>query len=264
MVLGVVAAVAIGVVVVVVVAFVLREDPGGKPLGEAVEEFEAANGGPSPDAGGTGPLPGVYQAEGEGRESISFPAVSQSDGAVLPVTVESVDEHCWRVKVDFNAAHWQDWNYCDVDGRVVDRGGQTYQRWDFGTFTVENLSDFRCDPPGVMIDPSATEGTSWPQSCTGTNSQSSGRTISSGPYTFVGTEELTIGGAPTAALRYRQERSIADAQQGSTVVEFWFEVDTGLPLRMERTVRVDSDSPVGTVTYDESGWWQLSSTKPVG
>jgi hypothetical protein len=31
---------------------------------------------------------------------------------------------------------------------------------------------------------------------------------------------------------------------------------------MEREVRIHSDSPVGTITYTESGWWQLTSLVP--
>jgi hypothetical protein len=254
---GIVAAVVVAVVVPLVL-FATREDPKAKDIGEAVDEFEPGEG----DATADGPAPGVYEAAGEGREAISFPPVSQRDGDVVPVTVEAAAEGCWTVTVDYNEAHWQDWTYCP-DGEVVtDRGGQTYQRWDFGATKVENTSTFTCDPPAVMIDPGAEPGDSWDQRCTGTNTQAAGESTSTGPYTFVGIESLEVDGEQVETRHHRQERTISGAQTGTDVVHFWFAVDDHLPIRMEREVRIDSDSPVGTVTYTEEGSWQLTSLEP--
>jgi hypothetical protein len=257
--------VAVGIAAVVLVAlavplvlFATREDPKAKDIGAAVDEFEPGEG----DAAADGPAPGVYEAAGEGREAISFPPVSQRDGAVVPVTVEAAEEGCWKVTVDYNEAHWQDWTYCPDGAMVVDRGGQTYQRWDFGATKVENTSTFTCDPPAVMIDPDATAGDSWQQACTGTNTQADGESTSAGPHTFVGLEPLEVGGDEVQTRHYRQERTISGAQAGTDVVHFWFVLDDHLPVRMEREVRIDSDSPVGTVTYTEEGSWQLTSLTP--
>jgi hypothetical protein len=252
-----IAAVVLAAVAAPLVLFATREDPEAKDLGEAVDEFR-----PSEDDAAAGPEPGVYEAAGEGREAISFPPVSQRDGEVVPVTVEPVAEGCWTVTVDYNEAHRQDWTFCPDDGAVVDRGGQTYQRWDFGATKVENTSTFTCDPPAVMIDPDADPGDSWPQSCTGTNTQADGESTSAGPHAFVDVEALEIGGDAVQTRHYRQERTISGAQAGTDVVHFWFAVDDHLPVRMEREVRIDSDSPVGTVTYTEEGSWQLTSLVP--
>lgn len=256
----VVAAIVVVVVGFVVVSFVLREDPGAKSVEEALEELDEGGSGEDGDVV-SGPEPGVYRAEGEGTESLSVPPVSQHDGAVMPVSVERPETGCWRVKIDYNEAHWQSWLFCEQDGVIVERGGETYQRWDFGAITAENTSTFVCDP-SVMIDPDAEPGARWEQSCTGTSSATAGTTISAGPYEFVGIEEVVIGGVGVPARRYHQERSLSEAQQGTTVTELWFAVDTGLPLRMERETHVESDSPVGRVTYTESGHWQLASLTP--
>jgi hypothetical protein len=246
---------------VVIVLFAVREDPGGKPVGEAVEEFRATTV-PDRESPASGPEPGVYLADGEGREAISFPPVSQQDGTPIPVRVETLADDCWRVRVDFNEAHWQDWTYCLVDESVVDRGGKTFQRWDFGATKVENVSEFTCDPAAVVIDPDAQDGDRWEQSCVGTSSQVTGTTASAGSQEFLGEERLRIGGREVVTRRYRQDRAISGTQQGRTTVEGWFEVESHLPVRMEREVRIDSDSPVGTITYTESGWWQLTSLVP--
>ncbi len=266
-VVGLVVAVVLVAVAVPVVLFATRERPEGKDLGEAVDEYQ-----PGSSTAAGGPTPGVYRATGEGTEAISLPPVSQHDGAVVPVTVEAADDGCWRVEAAYHEAHRQDWTFCEQPGGggagegaapvVVDRGGQTYQRWDFGATSVENTSTFTCDPPAVMIDPSAEPGDTWDQHCTGTNTQTDGTTISAGTYEFVGVEDLEIDGEAVPARRYRQDRTISGAQTGTDAVDVWFAVADHLPLRMARDVRIDSDSPVGTVTYTESGWWQLDSLVP--
>lgn len=250
------------VVGVPVALYLTRDQPGPKSVDEAVEEYERGSDTEPDGQRGVGPEPGVYEASGEGVEAISFPPVRQQDGEVVPITVEDRAGGCWQVKASFNAAHWQTWTFCEDDGGVVERGGETYQRWDFGATSVENTSTFRCDPPAVTIDPGAAEGDRWDQSCTGSNTQVDGETTSSGPYTYVATEVLEVDGRPVETRRHHQERTIAGAQTGTNVVEVWFAVDDHIPIRMERTVRIDSDSPVGTVTYTEEGTWQLTSLVP--
>lgn len=261
--IGIGVAVVVALVVgVSAVLFATREQPGAKSVDEAAEELAVGTTAP---VGSTrfGPEPGVYQAEGEGREEISLPGISQVDGDVQPITVEALEDGCWRWTVDHNVAHWQDWRFCERDGVVVDHGGQTYQRWDFGALTVENLTTFTCDPPSVVIDPEAEVGSSWEQSCSGTSTEVEGVTTSSGPYTFLGEEDVVIGGETVPTRHHRQQRTMTGAQTGTSTEEFWFTLDTGLPVRMERDISLESDSPVGAVGYTESGWWQLTSLAPL-
>ena len=37
---------------------------------------------------------------------------------------------------------------------------------------------------------------------------------------------------------------------------------TGLPVRMTWNLRIDSPSPIGSVTYTEEGTWTLDSMQP--
>jgi hypothetical protein len=246
----------------VVGLFLLREDPGAKDVTEAVDEYRATSQPTTPGIAGA-PNPGVYLAAGQGHEELSFPPVAQDDGATMPLTVEPTTDGCWTVTVDFNEAHWQSWEHCATGGEVFEQGGQTFQRWDLGATTVENLADFGCEPPILTIAPAARPGESWQQSCTGTNSSLAGTTTSAGPYTFVGLDELEIDGRIVAARHYRQERDITGAQEGSNDVDWWFTVDEGLPVRMERTIEVATASPFGDITYEESGEWQLTALEPV-
>lgn len=260
---GGLAAVAVIAAVVIALLFVVREDPGAKSVTQAVEEFRTGEGQSHGGAGPARPAAGVYAAMGDGRAELSFPPLSQRDGPEIPLTVQHDADGCWIVKVDYNEAHWQNWQYCrDESGRMFERGGQTYQRWDLGATKIENTSTFVCDPPSLVIDPAAQPAASWPQSCTGTNTQTQGTTTSAGNSTFIGVEPITIGNGVVSALHYRQQSTISGSQTGEQTVDTWFTADSGLPVRVERTARIDSSSPVGSITYTEDGRWQLQSLDP--
>lgn len=264
----VVAAVAVGIVVLVVggfvALFVVREDPGAKPLGEAIDEFRDTASTSTPSVLVRRPTAGVYSATGEGHEALSFPPLSQTDGDLMPVTVTYTSDTCWTFAIDYNVAHSQSWDYCpgDVADTIAEQGSRTEQRWDVGAMTISNSTTFTCDPPALLLAADAAPGQTWDQSCGGTNSEIPGTTRSVGPYRFVGVETVVIDGTEVTAHRYSQTRQLSGAQTGQQTTEIWVEVATGLPLRAERTVRVDSSSPVGDITYTEEGWWQLQSRAP--
>jgi hypothetical protein len=256
----VVAAIGIGLVL-----FFIRDQPKAKSVGERVDELAGSS--TSVDAGTSTfrPPAGVYVAEGAGHEAISFPPVSQEDGATMPASVEYLPEGCWRFRIDYNEAHWQDWTLCPAGAlALVETEGHTWQNWDLGATQVANLSTFSCDPPSTAFVFGADEGATWDRRCEGTNDQVAGTTVSSGTMAFEGTETLTIDGEDVKALRFRREHELSGAQTGAETVTFWVAAKDGLPLRSERDVRADSSSPVGTITYTESGHWQLTSLTPEG
>lgn len=207
------------------------------------------------------PAPGVYRYEGDGSESLSVPPLSQSQGPTMPGTVEWVGDDCWSFRIDFSTNHWQQWNYCDDDGDVIETGGQSWQRWMIGTAAVTNLSDFACEDTAAMpADPEPDE--QFGARCVGTNEQSEGETISEGPYRFVGEEQVTVGDTTVLAHRFSRERAMSGAQTGTERSEVWFARDTGLPVRNERTIEVVADTPLGSSTYREQGSFVLVSPTP--
>jgi hypothetical protein len=129
-------------------------DPGPASVEDALERFDGDDGDDhGADEEIQRPPEGVYEYAGEGSERISFPPVSQQDGAIVPGTVTHGADGCWEFRLDYNAAHWQDWLYCPSDGRIAEAGGHTHQAWHFGVTTVTNLSTFECDPPAAMFPP---------------------------------------------------------------------------------------------------------------
>ncbi len=260
----------LGVTVVVVAALVavgavlvLRREPGPASIDEAVEDFSGGGG-----SGGGADLPrpteGVYVYEGSGTESLSILPGEHGQGPDLPATVTHEANGCWRFRIDLHEDHWQDWHYCpdDADGlELVEKGGRTYQSWDLGVAAIGNTSTFRC-PDSVVVRADAEPGDQWHQECRGTSDTVSGTTVSAGRTTFVGEETVTVGDEEVVALHYHQVRTMSDSQSGRQVEDFWFRASDGLPLRNTRSASIDSDSPVGAITYSEEGEWQLTSLEP--
>jgi hypothetical protein len=256
------AALAGGGLAVLLVLFLTRDEPGEQSVDEAVEEFrgeEGEDGGDSLDR----PAAGVYAAEGEGEAALSPLGISQQDGPDVPITVRHEPEGCWSLEISLNEDHRQINHLCpDADGRLVEAHSETEQRWDLGAMSLDNVTEFVCDPPAVVVDPSAQPGDAWEQRCEGTSTGVSGATTSAGPYRFEGEEDLEVADVTVTTRRYRQERTITGSQDGTQVVHHWYDAASGLLVREERSSEVGSDSPVGTITYTEEGWWQLTSLEP--
>ncbi|MEZ5238330.1 MAG: hypothetical protein R2716_05095 [Microthrixaceae bacterium] len=206
------------------------------------------------------PPAGVYEYTGEGTDRIDKPPRSQAQGPSMPATVTHRGDGCWTFRIDYSTNHWQSWDYCPEDGGLVEVGGQTYQRWDFGAFANETTSTFECVAPTILADQSP--GDEWAQSCTGGSTGVEGTTTSAGEARFVGTETLEIGGREVDALRYHRERTNTGNQSGSEVSEVWFDAETGMPLRNERSLEASSDTVIGRVDYTEQGSFELESLEP--
>ena len=214
------------------------------------------------------PAQGLYLSEGDGSDSLDKPPLSQAQGPQMPASVEHRDDGCWTFRIDFSTNHWQTWVYCPAgsDGvepgvGLVEMGGDSYQRWDLGAVSFDTTSTFSCSE-GVIVSSDQEPGDEWNQRCTGTSTGSEGEAISSGPFTFVGSEEVDIGGEPVEALRYRRQRTMTGAQRGTETAEVWFSASSGLPLRNTRTIEASTNTVIGDVTYRETGSFVATSTKP--
>ena len=234
-----------------------RDDARPVSVREAEQRLDGKAGGGSAFV----PAEGVYQYTGSGSEALSTPPKSQAEGPEMPATVIHHADGCWTFRIDYSTNHWQDWSYCAHDGRLVEKGGRTFQRWDFVVSTIENTSTFVCEPPIVVLRPDMVPGETWLQSCAGTNTTVGGTTVSSGDIRFIGVESLDVGGTAVDAFHFVQPRTISGAQRGEENTELWL-APNGLPLRNQRRVVINSDSPIGTITYTEDGMFSLTSLEP--
>lgn len=199
------------------------------------------------------PAAGVYRYRGRGTESLSVLGAHQGWGRVVPVTIVPTSAGCWTVRLDYSTHHRQELRYCERGTRLLELGGSTRQRFEFGAFAADDTSTFVCDPPGVAVKIGAAAGDSWRQSCSGGSAEQHTKVTSAGPNTFLGIRTLRIGGKPVDAYVYRTDRTITGDQSGHEHDEMWFAVDTGLLVRYHRDSSVATPSPVGSVQYTELG-----------
>jgi len=249
----------LGVGVGVFVYLWQRDDARPVSVHEAQQRLDGATGG---GAGGAFvPAEGVYRYKGSGTEALSTPPKSQAEGPTMPATVIHRGNGCWTFRIDYSTNHWQDWRFCARGGRLLEQGGLTFQRWDLVVSSIENTSTFVCKPRIVVLRSDMVPGETWPQSCAGTNTSLGGTTVSSGEIRFVGVEPVDVGGTSVDAFHFVQPRTISGAQRGEENTELWL-APNGLPLRNQRHIVINSDSPIGTVTYTEDGTFTLTSLEP--
>jgi len=214
------------------------------------------------DAGFLRPAAGVYVYAGTGTERLSVLGTSQQWGPNLPGVVRHSRDACWTFKIEYSTNHWQETTYCPRDQVLEELGGRTSQKFDFVVKAITDLSVFTCDPPGETIRLAAEPADHWQQSCAGRSPERGTNVRSTGTNTFVGIESIRIGGRSVRSYHYRYERSLTGDQAGTEEFEIWFAVRDGLPLREVRSVRVESPSPIGAVTYTEQGTYVLTSLTP--
>jgi len=211
---------AVGVIVLLVLAvpyvlYVRRSHPGARSVNSAVQRYRATTSTAAGAGDLVGPRPGVYQAEGSGTEHISFPPNSQKDGAVMPITVTALPGGCWRWHIDYNTAHWHEYDFCAQGGSLLLVAQRNYQRWDFGALKVTNLGSYTCSPPAPVMANGAGAGTRFEHHCTGTNTAVAGKSIVDGPVTLAGTVTLDIGGQKVEAVRQTRVEHLSGAQKGT-------------------------------------------------
>lgn len=204
------------------------------------------------------PSAGVYAYSGRGTDALDKPPKSQEEGPTMPVTVTIQPGGCWQFRIDYSSNHWQNWNYCSHDGELDEKGGTTYQKWDFVVFSNESTTTFECDP-SVAIRREQTPGDTWSQTC---HDVVDAATISTGPYRYIGTETLEIGGRSVAAHHYHRDRTMSGGQTGTEHTDAWFQADNGLPLRNERQIDVKTSTVIGDVRYTENASFEADSLDP--
>lgn len=208
------------------------------------------------------PPAGVYTYVGKGNEHLSFPPKNQAQGPNMPATVTHRANGCWVLRIDYSSNHWQTFDYCPRGKGLAETGGQTFERFDFVATKVDTTATVTCVPEAPTVLPDMQPGQRWDQRCTGTNTAISGQLTTSGPYTFVGQESVDVGDTSVPAYHFHQERTLTGAQTGTQRADLWFDTRTGMPLRNEHKLVVRSDSPIGKITFTETGNYVLASLTP--
>jgi hypothetical protein len=206
----------------------------------------------------------VYVYDAAGRESLSFLGTRQPQGPASPGTIVLRPNGCWQFRIDFNSFHRQTWIRCSTGRKLSESGGTTDQRFDFGVFAKSEHADITCDPTFVVADPAASPGTRSPIRCIGRSRTTKTTFEQTGVATFVGREDVIVGGVRVPGLHTREDMRLSGDQTGEVHVDIWFAPTNGLPLKEAHNIRVVSPAPapLNHVTYREQGKWQLTSLTP--
>jgi hypothetical protein len=256
----------VGVVLIIVGAGLVwwtQRGPSRPSVSDAVDRFRSSSTVPSPTLT-LQPQGGVYIYAGTGEERLSFLTTHQSQDGSLPGTVTRGAKGCWTFAIEYNSFHRQTWSYCAVDGRLVEPGNTTEQKFDFGPLSQSEHTEVVCDPATTLFSPSASAGDRSPVRCRGRSQTTKTDMTQRGDITFVGRTTVRVGTTRVPALHYSRDVRISGGQTGSSQEDLWIAVDDGLPLREQRTISVVSPAPapLNHVTYSEHGQWQLTSLVP--
>jgi hypothetical protein len=259
----IVTAVVVLVLAAVGYAWWSRRGPSAPSISKAVDQFRSATSVPTSSAA-LQPPPGVYIYAGSGGERLSFMATSQSQGGNLPGTVTRRANGCWTFTIVYNSFHRQSSRRCAVDGRLVERGNTTDQKFDFGPLSQSEHTVVKCDPAITLYEPAFTPGDTSPVHCTARSRTTKATMTQRGHVTFVARTTVTVGGIRVPALHYTQDLELSGDQQGTAHEDVWIAASNGLPLREERRTSVVSPAPapLNHVTYSEDGQWLLTSLVP--
>jgi len=243
------------------VRYATRSHPGAKSVNSAVNAYHHTD---DPSSGSSYAMPtaGVYSLRGYGTEQISFPPNTQKDSAVMPATVTHLAGGCWKLHIDYNTSHAEEFVFCPSSAGLLQPTNVNIQHWDYGSFHVANVSTVTC-PSGTIVlpaTPAAGQTLTW--SCPETNTSVAGEGRSSTSATIVGVQQIRVGSTGVLAAHEHQATTVTGSQTGTVSEDWWFDVATGLPVQIDRQILVHTASPIGAITYTESGSWQLVSTAP--
>jgi hypothetical protein len=259
----VVSLVVIGVLACVAVPFAIAWSHRGAKeasIDKAVANFRKSHG--ASTAGFLRPPGGVYTFVGTGTEKLSLLATTQQWGPRIPVTVTEDTNQCWNFRVDYSTHHWQSTQYCARGRELQEPSETTFQSFDFVAFKANDTNEVVCNPAIDRIRVDARAGSTWHVACDGRSKTRGTKFHAQGTDTLVDVERIPVGAELVPAYHYSVDRALSGSQSGYERYDIWYSALDGLPVKTDRHVMVKSPSPIGTVTYTESGAYTLTSLKP--
>jgi hypothetical protein len=246
----------------------LPPGPDGGPTGDATGDAPE-------DAEGARPwLPkeGIYRYRVDGQQHLAFDAVQFSEyrdeGPVAPAEIRyEASEGCWRFRLCLVSGKCDDkpataayseiaWSFCAAGGRLEERGMREVSHWSVLGEVRKAVSEVTCVPGQSQYAATDLSITSWSQVCSGVvDGKASLGFSTGGTYRYLGEENVTVGSAPVRAFRYAQERIVTTnaptgAPEGRQIAEWWL-APNGLPLRVRRGARIETNVGFGRVTFME-------------
>jgi hypothetical protein len=180
----------------------------------------------------------------------------------MPGLVTLVGANCWDFQIDYSTHHWETWDYCLGRGGLRQTGGRVWQLWSIGPVNITNTTSITCSAQTVALPAPIHSGQRSVARCTGTSTEVKGGMVSAGPYEFLGTATMSVGGRSVRAVHFLELRTDSGAQRGTERTELWLSESNGLPLRVTQDINVTTATPFGTSRYTQAGTFTLASLVP--
>jgi hypothetical protein len=256
----------IALVIIAAVAFAVRTI-GSRDETDAVSTRDASklvakNGsGSGDDSGdvdaGLRPDAGTYSYTGSGSESVTalggstheFPAK-----IATVVTLDDKDDCAWTLNVVYVKQHIEERNFCTTDTGVVDRGFTRTTEF----FNQTDTKKYTCGDDAQRLATGAKPGATTTWTCKQGDKATSVYTA-----TYVGQEDVSVGGAATDAAHVTVVSKQTGDTRGGDTQDIWY-LPSGLPAKFTGKLQVTTASVLGDTDFQEQYTYTLASLAPVG
>ena len=223
---------------------------------QAVADFRSAKPGAAAAANAALPVGGVYTYRSSGASDLKVPLFG-TEHRDLPETVPAVllsDGDCWDLTVRFFEEHRWTTRYCRGEDGALHHPVSETVNVHFGQRVTASSA---CKPDEVILA-KMSPGASWRQSCaTENDSGMGGPSAVDTEMTFIGIEEVEVGGAKVKTLHIHREVTMSGRQTGTTTRDYWFGDSTGLLVKFRHRMK---SSGIGDI--DQAWDLQLTELTP--
>lgn len=208
---------------------------------------------------GSRPSPGVYEYRGSGTDRLSLPPETQPEGPSMPVTVTLYGTDCWTFRIDYSTHHWQSWDFCRRGSDMRETGGRVWQLWPLGPMSLTNSSTVTCNPEATVLPAKPVAGQTWTAHCSATSSAVEGKMDGTAQYRYLGRTTVLVEGTALVADHISIDQVDQGSQKGTEHYDMWISPQSGLILRLDQDIQVNTPTPVGDSTYNQKGTLALAS-----
>ena len=229
-----------------------RNEADPADIDAVVRQAHKQSGGAQEQERGLRPAPGTYVYVGRGSDSVDALGGSTHTYAhKVPLVVKLGDDCEWSYEVTFVQQHVERHTYCTTASSL--RHVAIDQEVEF--FRTTEKTHLSCSKRAFRLAAGSKQGEQWSYSCAGDKRRLE--------YiaTYMGEERLTIGSARVPARHVRLKNTLSGVTTGRETLDFWY-ARSGLPLRFETDIDVQSESVLGDTKYTDHASYTLSSTKP--
>lgn len=147
---------------------------------------------------------------------------------------------------------WDESELCPEGEGVSIRRFSTYHEF----FQRGQQQDFTCPANSHVFRPKAAPGSRWTWQCSSSDS------AIDTDVTFVGFEPMVVKGREVRTAHLLYESRMTGSNRGTQRQERWLDTETGMNVRIKTDVVLETDSPFGTIGYEEHYTITLTSLTP--